>query len=86
MSYVNQDKCIGCSIYIDSCPADTISRENGKATINQGKCTFYGKCFSACLQGAIRSNSKNPILRGSSRHPGNRFGSSIMKSLGSWRK
>ena len=51
--------------------------------INQDKCTFCGKCFSACPQEAIRPNSENPLLRGRNHHRpgGGGFGRGIGRGL-----
>lgn len=68
MPWVDQEKCIGCSVCISSCPENAISMENDKATISQDKCTFCGKCFSACPQEAIRPNNENSLLRGRKSH------------------
>ena len=81
--WINQDKCVGCGVCIDSCPADAISMENERAAIDQDKCTFCGKCFSACPQEAIRPNSENPLLRGRNHHRpgGGGFGRGIGRGL-----
>ena len=52
--------------------------------VDQDKCTFYSKCFSACPQEAIRPNSENPLLRGRTPHSpgGEGFGRGIRHGLG----
>lgn len=52
--------------------------------VDQDKCTFYSKCFSACPQEAIRSNSGNPLLRGRTPHSsgGEGFDRDIRRGLG----
>ena len=75
MPWVNQEKCIGCGVCIDSCPDGAIIMQEKKAVINQEKCTFCAKCFTACPQDAIRPNRENPLLRGRRIHqPGRGFG------------
>lgn len=71
MPWIDQEKCVGCGVCIDSCPEGAISMGDEKATIDQDKCTFCGNCFSACPQETIRPNSENPLLRGRNpRSPG----------------
>ena len=84
MPWVDQEKCVGCGVCIDSCPEGAISMENEKATISQDKCTFCGKCFSACPQEAIRPNSENPLLKGrkSWHSGGGGFSRGIRRGLG----
>ena len=50
---------------------------------DQDKCTFCGKCFSACLQEVIRPSSENPLLRRRTpRSPGDKgFGRDIRRGL-----
>lgn len=64
MPWINQEKCIGCGVCVNSCPVDAISIKDGKAIIDQNRCTFCGNCFSACPHEVIRPNSENPALRG----------------------
>ena len=52
---VNQEECIGlgCNICFDICPDNAIVRDNGKAFIDQTRCTLCEKCVDACPQNAI---------------------------------
>lgn len=79
MPWVDQEKCIGCSVCISSCPENAISMENDKATINQDKCNFCGKCFSACPQEVIRPNSESSFLRGGRHRSGGGSGRGLRR-------
>ena len=52
---VNQEECIGsgCSICFNICPDNAIIRDNGKAFIDQTRCSLCEKCVDACPQNAI---------------------------------
>jgi len=85
MPWIDQDRCIGCGVCIDSCPENAISMQNKKADIDQNKCTFCAKCFAACPQEAIRPNSENPLLRGRNPHrTGGGFGRGVGRGLRGW--
>lgn len=53
MYYIDQEKCSGCGMCVDRCPAGAISVENRKAKIDENKCTNCGECLNACPFGAI---------------------------------
>lgn len=58
MPWIDKERCIGCGICVDECPADAISIENGKAIIDMEKCIRCGKCHDACPHNAVRHDSE----------------------------
>ncbi len=51
------EKCTGCSLCVQACPADTLLFEEKKPLIKQGKkneCMACGDCVAICPEGAIR--------------------------------
>ncbi|MFP4458875.1 MAG: DUF362 domain-containing protein [Candidatus Zixiibacteriota bacterium] len=65
MPWVDNSKCKGCHMCLDSCPVDgAISAKNKSVEINQEVCSRCGICLDTCPEGAIRPNSENPSIRG----------------------
>jgi electron transfer flavoprotein alpha subunit len=56
--FVNEEKCVGCSLCTRSCPYGGIAVEGGKAKILPA-CTGCGSCVSACKFGALESDAKD---------------------------
>jgi uncharacterized Fe-S center protein len=50
---INVERCRGCSLCLDYCPANAISLQNKKAAIDGHRCIGCGECTVICPQGAI---------------------------------
>jgi NADP-reducing hydrogenase subunit HndC len=54
LSYVINDKCVGCGACLRVCPVDAVSGEKrAKHLIDQDICIKCGQCFEACKFGVI---------------------------------
>ena len=54
LSYIINDKCVGCGACKRVCPVDAVSGEKkAMHNIDQDKCIKCGQCFEACKFGAI---------------------------------
>jgi Fe-S-cluster-containing hydrogenase component 2 len=58
MVYVDGERCQGCGVCVDACPADAIHLVYGMAVIEQSLCSECQACVDACPQGAILSVSE----------------------------
>jgi ferredoxin len=58
MPWVSKERCIGCGICVEKCPADAIFMKEGKAEIDMEKCIRCGKCHEFCPQNAVRHDSE----------------------------
>jgi ferredoxin len=58
MPWVEVNKCTGCGICVLKCPADAITINDKKATINMRECIRCGTCHSVCLQEAVRHDGE----------------------------
>ena len=51
------EKCTGCTICIEACPADTLVMNNDKRPEmkpkGENECIFCGDCMAICPEGAI---------------------------------
>ncbi|MGA3175616.1 MAG: DUF362 domain-containing protein [Syntrophorhabdales bacterium] len=50
---INVERCKGCSLCLDYCPANAIKLSNKKATIEGHRCIGCGECILVCPQGAV---------------------------------
>jgi NAD-dependent dihydropyrimidine dehydrogenase PreA subunit len=57
---INTEKCIGCGICANSCPAKNINMVNGKATAGT-QCTMCYRCISHCPKQAITLLGKEVV-------------------------
>ncbi len=51
--YVDEARCKGCGLCIETCPLGAIALVDNVATIDQGRCTGCQACVQACPNGAI---------------------------------
>ena len=51
--HIDQSRCKGCALCINSCPFNVIRMENGHAIIDSSRCRSCGVCISSCPEGAI---------------------------------
>ena len=56
----NHDKCVGCGVCVESCPADTIDLINSKAVVELNDCIRCFCCQELCGYNAVEI--KRPIL------------------------
>jgi len=53
VAYVDQDRCIGCKLCVDTCPSKAISVK-GTALVEEARCKGCGTCAAACPTDAIK--------------------------------
>lgn len=53
--YVDDEKCTGCGLCVESCLPGAISLSEGVARIDKTRCTGCQACLDVCRQGAIYS-------------------------------
>ncbi len=49
---IDLDKCVGCGLCIEVCPARALYNKQGKTYINE-KCTLCGACKGMCICNAL---------------------------------
>lgn len=52
--WVDESRCTGCGICVESCPGDAISLDGGVAVIDMDACIRCGECHEFCPQDSIR--------------------------------
>ncbi|MFP4213129.1 MAG: ferredoxin [Desulfohalobiaceae bacterium] len=51
---IDEEKCEGCGECVDTCPAEVLEMQNGKAVVvNEDECLECESCVEVCEQGAI---------------------------------
>jgi len=58
MPWISNDKCVGCGICVDRCPAGAISMKEGIAVLDMDSCIRCGICHDVCPRSAIRHDSE----------------------------
>ena len=56
--FVKKDKCVGCGICVDSCPAGAVTMADEAPVIGEG-CTLCGLCLEACPEEALAKAGVN---------------------------
>lgn len=57
MLHVDSQRCRGCGVCVNVCPAEAIQLANGVAVIDQATCRQCQVCMNACPEGAIVNES-----------------------------
>lgn len=52
--WVDESRCTGCGICVESCPGNAITVDGGVAVIDMDTCIRCGECHEFCPQDAIR--------------------------------
>jgi len=62
MPWVNEERCSGCGICVERCPAGAIIMKNDKAKIELDECIRCGTCSGACPDAAVeKDGSRIPL-------------------------
>jgi electron transfer flavoprotein alpha subunit len=51
--WINNIKCVGCGLCVESCPQDALRLEDKKAIVNSDACALCGLCIENCRFGAL---------------------------------
>lgn len=82
MFKVDKEKCVGCGVCVNVCPAGAISMDGDKAVINN-QCVDCGQCVQVCPQGAIQSGDESPRnFNQGQMFPGSDFGMGGGRGMG----
>ncbi len=53
-AYIDQNKCVGCGVCIQNCPAGAIVMMPGwRSQVNSAKCIGCGTCLKICHKKAV---------------------------------
>ena len=50
---IDQEKCIGCGLCVQTCPARTLSMDGDKAMVSGERCIACGHCLAVCPSDAV---------------------------------
>lgn len=50
---IDQEKCIGCGLCVQTCPARTLSMNDKKAVVSGDRCIACGHCLAVCPSDAV---------------------------------
>lgn len=56
-TFVDRERCNGCGLCVEVCPADTLSIVEGKAAVTGDRSLSCGQCAAVCPVGAITVSS-----------------------------
>jgi len=51
---LNEDKCTGCAVCAEVCPADAVKMKNERPVFNLERCIGCAECIAMCHDGALR--------------------------------
>ena len=54
--FIDEEKCIGCSLCVKDCPNGLLYLDGGKAHTRDSGCIECGHCYAVCPQHAIHMN------------------------------
>ncbi len=58
MPWIDKEKCAGCGICLDICPAGAIQMHEQVAAIDDNMCVRCGKCHDVCPVEAVRHDGE----------------------------
>jgi Fe-S-cluster-containing hydrogenase component 2 len=58
MPWVDKERCTGCGVCVESCPAGAISIEDAVAVMHMEECIRCGVCHDVCPVGCLRHESE----------------------------
>lgn len=56
---IDNEKCLGCCLCINDCPAGVLYLDNNKAAVRSNGCIECGHCFAVCPACAVSMNGYN---------------------------
>lgn len=59
-TFVDRDRCTGCGLCVEVCPAGTLTLVDGKAAVTGDRSLSCGQCAAVCPVGAITVSSLDP--------------------------
>ncbi len=58
MPWIDRNRCTGCVVCVDNCPAEAISIAGNLAVLDMGACIRCGTCHEVCPTESIRHDSE----------------------------
>jgi nitroreductase/NAD-dependent dihydropyrimidine dehydrogenase PreA subunit len=59
-TFVDRDRCTGCGLCVEVCPAGTLTLVDGKAAVTGDRSLACGQCAAVCPVGAVTVSSLDP--------------------------